>query len=142
VISDEKILAVVPARGGCKGVPLKNIKLSAGRPLIAHIARVVQQVSWIDHAVVSTDHEQIARVAIRLPEDIDSCIDKLVADGHDAAWIVSPIDLKIRPLKVLRISDDKLDLWDNAAIKSSLGSNWSRSIIATASVMPSPVTAS
>lgn len=58
-----RILAVVPARGGSKGVPLKNIRPMRGRPLIAHTAEVIAALGWIDRAVVSTDHDEIARVA-------------------------------------------------------------------------------
>ena len=143
---------------------MKNIRLLAGTPLIAHTAQVIQQVRRIDRAVVSTDHAEIARIAVenglsffgprpddlsgdrigdlpvlqhaleqaeaadgcrydiilmlqptspvRSPEDIDACIDKLEADAHDAVWTVSPIDLKFHPLKVLRIHDGKMGLWD------------------------------
>jgi CMP-N-acetylneuraminic acid synthetase len=58
-------LAVVPARGGSKGVPLKNIHPLLGIPLIAHAARVLSQVPAIDRAVVSTDDDSIAREALR-----------------------------------------------------------------------------
>jgi CMP-N-acetylneuraminic acid synthetase len=61
---NQRILAVVPARGGSKGVPLKNIKLLAGRPLIVHTAQIIQAVLRIDRAVVSTDHAEIARIAM------------------------------------------------------------------------------
>lgn len=58
-----RVLAVVPARGGSKGIPLKNIHPVAGRPLIAHVSEVVREVSEIDRVVTSTDHEDIAAVA-------------------------------------------------------------------------------
>lgn len=58
-----RVLAVVPARGGSKGVPLKNIRPLRGKPLIAHTAEVIAALDWIDRAVVSTDHDEIARVA-------------------------------------------------------------------------------
>lgn len=57
------VLAVVPARGGSKGIPLKNLRELGGKPLIGHAAEVVQALDWIDHAVISTDHEEMARVA-------------------------------------------------------------------------------
>jgi CMP-N,N'-diacetyllegionaminic acid synthase len=63
MIDGRHVLAVVPARGGSKTVPLKNIKLLDGRPLIAHVSDVVRNVAEIDRAVVSTDHDEIARVA-------------------------------------------------------------------------------
>jgi CMP-N,N'-diacetyllegionaminic acid synthase len=57
------VLAVVPARGGSKGVPLKNIHPLGGRPLIAWTGDVVAELDLIDRAVVSTDSPQIAEIA-------------------------------------------------------------------------------
>lgn len=65
MLHSKRILAVVPARGGSKGVPLKNIHPLLGIPLIAHAARVLSQVPQIDRAVVSTDNEAIAKEAGR-----------------------------------------------------------------------------
>lgn len=59
-----RVLAVVPARGGSKGVPGKNVRAVGGRPLIAwtlDVAREASDVLW--RTVVSTDDEEIARVA-------------------------------------------------------------------------------
>lgn len=65
MLHSKRILAVVPARGGSKGVPLKNIHPLLGIPLIAHAARVLSQIPQIDRAVVSTDHDAIAEEAAR-----------------------------------------------------------------------------
>jgi CMP-N-acetylneuraminic acid synthetase len=65
LLHSKRILAVVPARGGSKGVPLKNIHPLLGIPLIAHAARVLSQVPQIDRAVASTDNEAIAKEAVR-----------------------------------------------------------------------------
>lgn len=59
----KRILAVVPARGGSRGVPLKNIRPLAGKPLLAYSADIVRKAGIFDSAVVSTDHEGIADVA-------------------------------------------------------------------------------
>jgi CMP-N,N'-diacetyllegionaminic acid synthase len=64
-VDGKRVLAVVPARGGSKGVPLKNLHLLAGIPLIAHVGRVLRQLPEIDRAVVSTDHDGIAAEAER-----------------------------------------------------------------------------
>jgi CMP-N,N'-diacetyllegionaminic acid synthase len=58
-----RILAVVPARGGSKGVPLKNLRPVGGVPLVARVSHLVRELGWIDRAVVSTDHPEIAAVA-------------------------------------------------------------------------------
>lgn len=57
------ILVVVPARGGSKGIPLKNIRPLAGKPLIVWTAEVVKRLDFVDRAVVSTDHQEIAKIA-------------------------------------------------------------------------------
>jgi CMP-N-acetylneuraminic acid synthetase len=56
------ILAIVPARGGSKGVPRKNIAPLAGRPLLAWTADTVRQSHVIDRAVLTTDDDEIAEV--------------------------------------------------------------------------------
>ena len=58
-----KILALIPARGGSKGIPKKNIKLLAGKPLIVYSIESAQQSNYIDRVIVSTDSEEIAEVA-------------------------------------------------------------------------------
>jgi CMP-N-acetylneuraminic acid synthetase len=63
VIGERRILAVCPARGGSKGIPLKNLKPFLGVPLVARVGHLVREIPMIDRAVVSTDHPEIARVA-------------------------------------------------------------------------------
>lgn len=57
------ILAVVPARGGSKGVKLKNIHPLGGIPLIAHTGALIRELGFVDKAMVSTDHPAIAAIA-------------------------------------------------------------------------------
>ena len=56
-------LAVIPARGGSKGLPGKNIRLLAGRPLIAWSIDAALATTRVDRVAVSTDDEKIALVA-------------------------------------------------------------------------------
>lgn len=63
MIGIKRILAVVPARGGSKGILLKNLRPVAGVSMIARVGAVLRELRMIDRAVVSTDHEEIARVA-------------------------------------------------------------------------------
>lgn len=56
-------LAVIPARGGSKGLPEKNTRLLAGRPLLEHSLRLAGLCPEIDRAVVSTDSASVADVA-------------------------------------------------------------------------------
>ena len=58
-----KILAVITARGGSKGIPWKNIKLLGGQPLLVYSIDAVKKSKLITHAIVSTDDKKIAEVA-------------------------------------------------------------------------------
>lgn len=58
-----RILAVVPARGGSKGLPGKNIKELAGKPLIAWSIEAGRQSRYVDALTISTDSSEIARIA-------------------------------------------------------------------------------
>lgn len=63
MIEGRRVLVVVPARGGSKGIRLKNLRTVGGISLVAQAANVALQVAMIDRAVVSTDHEEIASAA-------------------------------------------------------------------------------
>jgi CMP-N,N'-diacetyllegionaminic acid synthase len=63
MIEGRRVLVVVPARGGSKGIKLKNLRTVAGRPMVALVGDVVSKVAEVDRAVVSTDHDEIAAVA-------------------------------------------------------------------------------
>lgn len=56
-------VAVIPARGGSKSIPLKNIQPLAGKPLIAYAIEACRRAACVDRTVVSTDDERIAAVA-------------------------------------------------------------------------------
>lgn len=58
-----KTLAVIPARGGSKRIPRKNIKLFGGRPMIAWSIEAARRAACFDAVIVSTDDEEIAGVA-------------------------------------------------------------------------------
>ena len=63
MFAGKRILIVVPARGGSKGLPLKNLCKVGGITLVAWTARVIKSLPWADRAVVSTDYEEIAAEA-------------------------------------------------------------------------------
>lgn len=58
-------LIIIPARGGSKGIPKKNIVELAGRPLIDYTIQAALKVAPIDHIILSTDSEEIVTVAER-----------------------------------------------------------------------------
>lgn len=65
-----KILGVITARGGSKGLPGKNIKLLGGKPLIAYTIDAARKSHLITHLIVSTDDEEIAAVASQAGGDV------------------------------------------------------------------------
>ncbi|MBI96449.1 acylneuraminate cytidylyltransferase [bacterium] len=65
-----KILAIIPARGGSKGIPRKNILEIAGKPLIAHSILTALKVKLIDKLIVSTDDEEISDISKHYGADV------------------------------------------------------------------------
>ena len=63
MVSKPEVLAVIPARGGSKGIPRKNIRDFAGYPLIAYSIAAGLQSHYVTRTIVSTDDEEIAAVA-------------------------------------------------------------------------------
>jgi len=59
----ENVVAIIPARGGSKGIPRKNLRPLMGKPLMSHIIENALKVKEIDRVIVSTEDEEIAEVA-------------------------------------------------------------------------------
>ena len=115
------MLAVIPARGGSKGIPRKNLAQLAGLSLIGHVAAVVAQLDWLRHAVLSTDDEEIAAegrkhdlaVPFMRPQELGG--DRATAvDTWRHAWLASEQEYGMRfdhsvllePTSPLRTVDD------------------------------------
>jgi N-acylneuraminate cytidylyltransferase len=64
-MTNPEVLAIIPARGGSKGIPRKNIRLFAGYPLVAFSIAAGLQAETVTRVIVSTDDEEIAGVARR-----------------------------------------------------------------------------
>lgn len=100
-------LAVIPARGGSKSIPLKNIRPLNGIPLLAFTIQAAKRSAYLDRCVVSTDHAEIARVAreygaevIERPADLATdqaptewallhALEVLVRDGYRPEFVVT-----------------------------------------------------
>lgn len=121
MINDFRVLAVVPARGGSKGIPLKNLRTIQGRPLVSIVGDVAKRVPEIDRRVVSTDHAEIARIAqmagldapfmrpLELAGDVISDWDVLVHALHEIEKIdgvIYDIIVMLQPTSPLRRSSD------------------------------------
>lgn len=65
MIENKKILAIIPARGGSKGIPRKNLKAVSGKPMINYTIEAAKGCKYIDKVIVSTDDEEIAEISMR-----------------------------------------------------------------------------
>lgn len=63
MIDSKKILAIIPARGGSKGISRKNLRDLKGKPLIAYTIEEAKKSKYIDRVIVSTEDEEIASVS-------------------------------------------------------------------------------
>lgn len=106
-----KVLGIIPARGGSKRVPGKNIKMLGGKPLIAHTIEAVKQSLLIDDFIVTTDDVKIAEVAEQFgakapfirPSDLssDSIGDRPVLI-HALNWYLGNVSSDIDAICLLR----------------------------------------
>jgi len=77
---DKRILAIIPARGGSKGVPRKNIKLLAGKPLIYYTIEFAKKSKYVNRIIVSTDDENIKKVALKYGVEVIDRPKELASD--------------------------------------------------------------
>ena len=118
--NDEKIIAIIPARGGSKGIKDKNIYPLKGRPLISYTIDAARYSNYIDYVMVSTDSDGIADVSRNcgaevpfmrpadLASDTAKTIDAIVSaismlreNGHTYDTLVL-----LQPTSPLRTADD------------------------------------
>jgi CMP-N,N'-diacetyllegionaminic acid synthase len=118
---DLSILAVVPARGGSKGVPRKNMKSVGGVSLVGRVSRLAASLPWIDQTVISTDDDEISAEAVRhgaaAPFERPAELSDDAARSEDVwrhAWLAAEahydrrfhISLLLEPTSPLRIEAD------------------------------------
>lgn len=70
MINGKRVLALIPARGGSKGIPNKNVYKINRKPLIAYTINSALECDYIDSVVVSTDSEVITKAAIRAGAEV------------------------------------------------------------------------
>src|SRR5690606_28690736 len=75
-------LAVIPARGGSKRLPRKNLLPLGGLPMIAHTIRAAVDAGCFDRVVVSTDDPELAAVAMEHGAEVPFMRDAAIADDH------------------------------------------------------------
>lgn len=82
-----EVVAVIPARGGSKGVPRKNIRLLAGKPLIAYAIQTALNSTLIDRVVISTDDAEIAEVAEEFGAEVPFMRPENLAGDDSPEWL-------------------------------------------------------
>lgn len=115
------MIAIIPARGGSKGLPGKNVRPLNGKPLIAYAIEAALKAKNIDRVIISTDDEEIARVAVEygaelpfmrpaeLASDTAMAIDNYIYNiGRLEEEGGKPIDafVVLQPTSPLRIAED------------------------------------
>jgi pseudaminic acid cytidylyltransferase len=116
-------IAIIPARGGSKRIPRKNIKQFAGMPMIAHAITAVKASGLFDHVIVSTDDKEIAEIARQWGAETPFDRPANLADDHtptvpviahavracqDLGWIVD-YACCIYPCSPFLVADDLLE---------------------------------
>jgi CMP-N-acetylneuraminic acid synthetase len=85
MIGNKRVVCIIPARAGSKGIPGKNIKLIGGKPLIGWAIDVAKAVPEIDRIIVSTDGEEIAAVARQFGAEVAMRPAELAGDRSPTA---------------------------------------------------------
>jgi CMP-N-acetylneuraminic acid synthetase len=121
VIAGRRVLAVVPARGGSKGIPRKNLRVLAGESLVARAGRIARAAKSVDRAVLSTDDAEIAeegrRAGLAVPflRPAELATDRATAiDTWRHAWLASEehfgerfdLSVLLEPTSPLRRAED------------------------------------
>ncbi len=116
-IQPNEVLAVIPARGGSKSIPRKNVLDFAGHPLLAYSIAAAQQAELVTRVIVSTDDEEIAEVArrygaevpfMRPPEHAQDGTPDLPVFVHALQWLAEHEDyfpefvIQLRPTTPVR----------------------------------------
>jgi len=135
-----KILALIPARGGSKGIPRKNIVNLCGKPLIAYSIEQALASKWINRVIVSTDDGEIADIARKYGAEVPFMRPKEFAQDlspdidvfrHALQWLkvneayIPEIVLNQRPVCPIRkveIIDQAIELFINTPEADSLRS--------------------
>lgn len=133
-----KVLGIVPARGGSKGIPRKNLAPLLGKPLLAYTAEAALAARTLDRVVLSTDAEEIATVGRQLGLDVpflrpaelardetptipvlQDIVQRLEDDGsrYDAIFVLQPTN----PLRLPEDIDGPVELLERTGADSVLG---------------------
>lgn len=116
----KRILAIIPARGGSKGIPHKNIIDLCGKPLISYTIKAGKDSKYIDYVMVSTDDSEIARISkdygaevpfmrpVELAADTSKTIDAIIHAVNQLKKMEHEFDtlVLLQPTEPLRNASD------------------------------------
>ena len=100
-----KIVAIIPARGGSKGIPHKNITNLCGKPLIAYTIEAAKQSTYIDDVIVSTDDLEIKKVSEQYGASVP-----FIRDGHIASDEAKTISVVVDAIQRLQETGQEYDV--------------------------------
>lgn len=133
-----KVLGIVTARGGSKGIPRKNLAMVAGKPLLAYTAEAARAARRLDRVILSTEDEEIARVGRELGLEVpfmrpaelarddtptlpvlQDTVRRLEAEGYscDAVFTLQPTS----PLRLPSDIDGAVELMERTGCDSVVG---------------------
>ena len=137
---NNRILCIIPARGGSKGIPRKNIRPVGGKPLIGWTIEVALNTACVDRVIVSTDDEEIANIVKDYGIDVPFLRPKELARDdtpdmpvyeHTLNWLTKhehynpEIIVWLRPTSPLRTSTD---IENSVEILIDSNADWVRSV--------------
>lgn len=105
MFEDKKILAIIPARGGSKGIPHKNIIKLSGKPLISYTIQAALVSKYTDYVMVSTDDDDIAMVSKEFGAEVP-----FMRPTELASDTAKTIDVIVHAINELDIRGDKFDI--------------------------------
>ena len=119
MIKIKKVIAIIPARGGSKGLPRKNIKNLAGKPLIAWTIELALKSRYLDRVIVSTEDDEIAKISKKYGAEVIKRPKKLATDKTETIDVIfhvlrtlkkenytPEIIILLQPTSPLRSADD------------------------------------
>lgn len=134
---NSRILAIIPARGGSKGIPHKNIIKLAGRPLISYTIEAGVNSRYVDYVMVSTDDTDIANVSqefgakvpfmrpAKLATDVAKTVDVVIHVVNEMAKMGEKFDVIVLlqptgPLRTARDIDEAIEKYVQCGEQSLL----------------------
>lgn len=142
-VAEQSVLGIVPARGGSKGIPGKNIRQLAGKPLLAHTAIAAKKSTYLSRILLTTDDAEIARVGKQAGLEVP-----FIRPAELALDSTPMIDVVLHVLQWVRERGERYDaicllqptspLRSGETIDRCIRSLWHRGVDTVVSVRPVP----